>query len=180
MIFVGDKGKLTCGSYGNSPRLIPESRMKDYKRPEPSIPRSVGHHKEWIDACKGGDAPSANFEYGAALTEVPGVSQWYVGGVVSYANEVKERLLGVPREEHVQRGIDTPEWRIVRPDGSPMPVEEYASVRALNSARGSASAGVERRKTRLSSNWRIWEGDCVMAGLLAGDLHKNARGIPGQ
>ena len=70
VIFVGDKGRLTCGSYGTSPRLIPESRMKDYKRPEPSIARSVGHHKEWIDACKGGKPASSSFDYAGPLTEV--------------------------------------------------------------------------------------------------------------
>lgn len=33
---------------------------------------------------------------GAMLTAVPGSSEWYAGGVVSYANSVKENLLGVP------------------------------------------------------------------------------------
>jgi len=33
---------------------------------------------------------------GRYLTDVPGSSRWYWGGVVSYADEAKERLLGVP------------------------------------------------------------------------------------
>jgi predicted dehydrogenase len=70
VIFVGDRGKLICGSYGNSPRLIPESRMKEYKRPAPSIPRSVGHHKEWIEACKGGKPAGSNFDIAGPMTEV--------------------------------------------------------------------------------------------------------------
>jgi predicted dehydrogenase len=70
VIFVGDKGKLICNSYGNEPRLIPESRMKDYQRPPKSIPRSVGHHKEWIEACKGGKPAGSNFEYAGPLTEM--------------------------------------------------------------------------------------------------------------
>ena len=32
---------------------------------------------------------------GAALTSVSGSSEWYVGGVISYANSVKTGLLGV-------------------------------------------------------------------------------------
>ena len=70
VVFVGDKGKLICGSYGSSPRLIPESRMKEYKRPAPSLPRSVGHHKEWVEACKGGKPAGSNFDYAGAMTEV--------------------------------------------------------------------------------------------------------------
>ncbi len=69
-IFIGDKGTLICDSYANSPRLIPETRMKDYKRPEKSIPRSVGHHKEWIEACKGGKPAGSNFDYAGPMTEV--------------------------------------------------------------------------------------------------------------
>jgi PncC family amidohydrolase len=34
----------------------------------------------------------------AAITEVPGSSGYFVGGVVSYANSAKEGLLGVPGE----------------------------------------------------------------------------------
>lgn len=56
------------------------------------------------------------------------------GGIVE-ANRVAQELLGIPMEEHVGRAIDGPEWRIVRTDGTPMPVEEYASVRALKEGR---------------------------------------------
>ncbi len=70
VIFVGDEGKLICGSYGNSPRLIPESRMRDYKRPDPGIPRSAGHHREWLEACKGGPPAGSNFDCAGPMTEV--------------------------------------------------------------------------------------------------------------
>jgi hypothetical protein len=70
VIFVGDKGKIMCGSYGNTPRLIPESKMRAYQRPEKTIPRSVGHHKEWIEACKGGQPAGSNFDYAGPLTEL--------------------------------------------------------------------------------------------------------------
>lgn len=35
---------------------------------------------------------------GAALTAVPGASEVYRGGVISYVNEVKQNVLGVPAE----------------------------------------------------------------------------------
>ena len=70
ILFVGDKGMLTCPGWAGRPYLLPGSRNDDYKRPAPSLPRSKGHHRDWLDACKGGATPSANFQYGAALTEV--------------------------------------------------------------------------------------------------------------
>jgi len=71
VLFIGDKGVLMCGTYGRNPRLIPETRMKEYKRPPKSIPRSPGIHEEWLEAIKKGDPKLAttNFEYSSKLTE---------------------------------------------------------------------------------------------------------------
>jgi predicted dehydrogenase len=70
ILFVGDKGLLTCPGWAGPPRLLPSSKDKAYKRPAKTLPRSNGHHRDWLDACKGGKPASANFEYAAALTEV--------------------------------------------------------------------------------------------------------------
>jgi hypothetical protein len=59
-----------CSVYGENPRLIPESRMQEYKRPEKTIPRSPGIHEEWIEAIKKGTKSTTDFEYSALLTEV--------------------------------------------------------------------------------------------------------------
>jgi len=56
-------------------------------------------------------------------------------GNILETNPMAGQLLGVPQEEHTQRNIDGAEWRIVRPDGTPMPPGEYASVRALKKQR---------------------------------------------
>jgi len=52
-------------------------------------------------------------------------------GNIVETNEIAVKLLDVPREEHVQRNIDGVEWKIIRSDGTSMPPEEFASVRAL-------------------------------------------------
>ena len=66
VIYIGDKGKMM----GN--RLIPEARMNEYTMPPQTLPRSVGHHKEWVDACRGGAPAGANFvDHAGLLTETP-------------------------------------------------------------------------------------------------------------
>jgi len=69
-MLIGDDGAILSGVWSASPRIIPERKMRDYEQPNPIIPRSKGHHRDWIDACKGGPPPSSNFEYGARLTEI--------------------------------------------------------------------------------------------------------------
>jgi hypothetical protein len=53
-------------------------------------------------------------------------------GQIIETNTIAQRMLGLAPEQQKQRQIDGTEWQIIRPDGSPMPVSEYASVRALN------------------------------------------------
>lgn len=70
MIFVGDKGKmLVLGWGGESPRLIPEAKMQAYTLPPKTLPRSIGHHQEWIEACKKGTPTRSNFDFAGPLTE---------------------------------------------------------------------------------------------------------------
>jgi predicted dehydrogenase len=74
-LLIGTRGKILHGSHGaDGVRLIPETRMQQYKRP-PKTQRRIteGHEGDWIRACKegpGGTPPCSTFEYGAALTEV--------------------------------------------------------------------------------------------------------------
>jgi predicted dehydrogenase len=67
LLFVGSKGKLQS-SYSTY-RLLPEHDFRDFVPPAPSIPDSIGHHQEWIAACKTGATTTCNFDYAGALTE---------------------------------------------------------------------------------------------------------------
>jgi len=74
-LLIGDKGTILHGSHGaDGVRLIPETRMQDYKRPPKALRRvTEGHEGDWIRACKegpGGVPPCSPFEYGAALTQM--------------------------------------------------------------------------------------------------------------
>ena len=70
ILFVGDKGTIAAGGSGAGARLLPQALAEGFQKPSPSIPRSKGHHRDWVDACKGGPPASSNFEYGARLTEI--------------------------------------------------------------------------------------------------------------
>ena len=67
VLFIGDKGKLAA-NYSKR-LLLPKEQFADFKPPEPSIPDSIGHHNEWIQACKTGSPTLCNFDYAGALTE---------------------------------------------------------------------------------------------------------------
>jgi predicted dehydrogenase len=70
VLFIGDKGVIMCAGWGGPPRILPDERMDGYRRPAKTIPRSKGHHRDWLKACKGGPPASSNFEYGARITEL--------------------------------------------------------------------------------------------------------------
>ena len=53
--------------------------------------RRAGKTCATAESCTGGGA-------GAAITAVPGASEVFAGGVISYSNAVKRKILGVPGE----------------------------------------------------------------------------------
>jgi predicted dehydrogenase len=70
-LLIGDKGHLfSPDDYGAKFFLLPEKSFVDFKGPDQTIPRSPGHYKEWIDACKGGNPAFSNFDIAAYLTEI--------------------------------------------------------------------------------------------------------------
>ncbi len=69
----GTEGVIMHGSHGaGGCRLIPESRMKDFKKPEEKIARVPGghHQKDWLNAIREGKQAGSSFEYGGALSEI--------------------------------------------------------------------------------------------------------------
>ncbi len=69
-VFVGEKGTIISGSHGESPRIIPEVKMRAYTRPPKTLRRVTGTHEQnWIDACKGGPPATSEFDCAARLTE---------------------------------------------------------------------------------------------------------------
>ena len=91
IMFVGEDGVLISAFYGGSPwlpdhtlpqpgqplrglpggQLLPESRFKNFKQPEPYLPRCerANHYAEWIVNCKAGKKSITPVEYACGLTE---------------------------------------------------------------------------------------------------------------
>lgn len=70
-LFKGSDGLLTCGIYGENPRLLPKTRMATFTPPKPTIPRIEGAHEEnWVRSIKKGVPADADFAYSGPLTEV--------------------------------------------------------------------------------------------------------------
>jgi predicted dehydrogenase len=67
VLFVGSKGMLLADYTKH--RLLPETSFAGFKAPPRSIPDSIGHYDEWIEACKHGAATTCNFNYAGVLTE---------------------------------------------------------------------------------------------------------------
>ena len=67
VLFIGDKGMLLADYEKHV--LLPEKTFADFTRPPQTIPDSLGHHKEWLHACKTGAPTTCNFAYSGPLTE---------------------------------------------------------------------------------------------------------------
>jgi len=65
--FVGTQGSLLA-DYGRHLLLFGPD-VRDFKRPAESIPPSLGHHAEWLHACKTGAPTTCPFSYSGPLTE---------------------------------------------------------------------------------------------------------------
>ena len=60
---------MLVSDYGRHALLLPESDFRGFQPPAPTIPSSIGHHAEWIHACKTGAPTTCDFEYAGRLTE---------------------------------------------------------------------------------------------------------------
>jgi PAS domain S-box-containing protein len=73
-------------------------------------------------------------KYAVLFDSAPvGISVIDAEGRIVETNAHAERILGVTKDEHEQRSLQDEGWQVLRPDGSPMPLDEYPSLRALRS-----------------------------------------------
>ncbi|MCS7044913.1 MAG: gfo/Idh/MocA family oxidoreductase, partial [Gemmataceae bacterium] len=70
-LLVGSRGTIySTSDYGGDRIMLPRADFANYQPPAPTLPRSPGHHAEWLRACKGGPPAMSNFpDYAGPLTE---------------------------------------------------------------------------------------------------------------
>ncbi|MGQ0701676.1 MAG: Gfo/Idh/MocA family protein [Gemmatimonadales bacterium] len=70
VIYYGDKGVMLHDTYGDNPRLYPESLMEKAAKAPKTFPRITwSHEMNWVKAAKGEVPSSSPIEYAALLTE---------------------------------------------------------------------------------------------------------------
>ena len=67
VMFVGRDGMMFADY--TSYRFFPEEKFASFTPPPQSIPKSIGHHAEWIAACREGTPTTCHFGYSGPLSE---------------------------------------------------------------------------------------------------------------
>ncbi len=74
-LIIGSKGTLFTRTWhggedkSNMFVLLPRKRFEGFTPPAPTLPRTLSHHQEWVDACRGQGKTQSHFGYAAILTE---------------------------------------------------------------------------------------------------------------
>ena len=70
-LFIGDKGLMTIGPFGDGCRMVPEEAHRAFPKPPVTLPRIKGTHQDdFFRACRGGAPACANFDYSEPLAEI--------------------------------------------------------------------------------------------------------------
>ena len=118
-VWVHDRGRLLSRTGDGQPLLMfgTHADISSRKQAEEALRSSEARFRTLFEVLP----------VGATLTNP--------SGHILMTNPASEALLGIPSDDLLRRDFQGPYWDIVRPDGSPMPPEEYAGVRALDESR---------------------------------------------
>ena len=67
VLFVGEDG-MVLADYTRH-YLLPEQQFVGFTPPPPSIPSSIGHYREWLEAIRTGGTTTCHFGYSGNLTQ---------------------------------------------------------------------------------------------------------------
>lgn len=109
VLFVGSKGVL-LSDYSRH-QFVPQ--REGFVPPPQTIPDSIGHHAEWIRACKTGSPTTCNFDYSGALTETVllGNVAYRTGSRIEWDSK-KLRATNCPEAAQLIHHHYRPGWKI--------------------------------------------------------------------
>jgi len=111
VLFEGDRGRLLV-DYQTHKLFLNDGKKAE--SPPPSIPRSVGHHQEWIDACKSRGTTSCHFDYSGPLSETAllGNVSYRLGGKKLTWDAENMRAVGLPEADQFIRPVYRKGWTL--------------------------------------------------------------------
>lgn len=69
-LYVGEKGVIFTGTYGDKMHIVPYAKMEETPAPPKTLPRPKGIFVDFLDAIRSGKNETAvDFDYGTRLTE---------------------------------------------------------------------------------------------------------------
>ena len=143
VLFIGTKGKISCGIFGDDYLMFPKKVRDNYIDPKPSLRRiqggTNGHWNDWVRACK--ESPenrveaSSNFEYSGPLSE-----SVVMGNLAIRLQELKKILLWDGEKMQMTNLNESDTIRVVTSDkftvinGDPRFDTKYVTIPAKASA----------------------------------------------
>jgi len=86
------------------------NQLPDKRKETGRLLKELGLSLSLAESCTGG-------MIGAGVTDVPGCSAYFAGGVVAYENRIKEKVLGVPAEKLEAYGAVSEEVALAMAEG---------------------------------------------------------------
>jgi predicted dehydrogenase len=142
-LFIGSKGKISCGLFGDNYHVFPKHVRESITEPAPSIRRiedgTQGHWNDWARACK--ESPdsrvetSSNLEYAGPFSE-----SVVMGNLAIRLQGLDKKLLWDGENMRVTNLSENDEVRVVTTDrftminGSPRFDTKYVTLPAKGSA----------------------------------------------
>lgn len=114
-IYIGTKGTMVKQAGDSAPRVYFKNGKSDFTMPKPTIRRSTGHYREWIEAITGGPVCGSNFDYGARITEITllGVLSLRLGGKKIYWDSKNMKVIGMPEADELIHPPVRKGWEMV-------------------------------------------------------------------
>ena len=112
-MYIGEKGVMVTGN-GDTPKVFSDKTLVQSVETTFKLPPTEGHHRDWINAIKGGPAASSNFEYGAHLTEITllGVLSLRLGGALIDWDGKNMKAIGMPKADEYIRESERKGWEL--------------------------------------------------------------------